>query len=104
MPETGTDTDTEALALHKANRCGGLDESCVYCWRAMAHAVFDRLFLENGGPLRKQQAYYWLAHRMGLTEAECHIALFTVEQCRQVKRLVKKGTWRNWAKDKRDWR
>jgi hypothetical protein len=54
--------------------------------RVMAHRVFDKLW---SNPYQRRKAYAWLAEKMGLTPRQCHIALFTYEQCHEVVRLVK---------------
>lgn len=54
--------------------------------RKVAHASFDRLW--RRGYFTRAQAYRWLADRLKLTEDECHIGRFTIEQCGEVQRVV----------------
>jgi hypothetical protein len=51
--------------------------------RKGAHIAFDRLWKE--GHYKRRTAYMFLAVRMGLTFDETHIAMMTVNQCRQVR-------------------
>lgn len=53
-----------------------------------AHRVFDTLW--HGDKRKRTLAYVWLRQVMGLSEGECHIALFDIEQCQQVVRLVRR--------------
>jgi hypothetical protein len=55
-----------------------------------AHAAFDPLWKrEMGGTMKRGDAYEWLAKQMGLTEDECHMGMFDLEQCNQVVRVCK---------------
>ena len=38
--------------------------------------------------MSRTAGYKWLADQMGLTDAECHFGLFTVEQCEQVMEIL----------------
>ena len=55
-----------------------------------AHAAFDPLWMARmrRDNLRKGHArgkgYKWLAGQMGIERKDCHIGLFTVEQCNKV--------------------
>lgn len=58
--------------------------------RMAAHRLFDPLWLRK---MRKDNiqkgharrlAYEWLSKEMGLPRKKCHIAMFSVEQCKQV--------------------
>lgn len=51
-------------------------------WKANAHAVFDRLW--RPGTMTRSQAYAWLAQRLAIEPAACHIGMFDVDQCRRV--------------------
>lgn len=50
--------------------------------KSAAHAKFDP-FWRNGSKTRSQ-AYKDLAQAMGLTEKDCHIGMFNIEQCQKV--------------------
>lgn len=47
-----------------------------------AHAAFDPLW--KHGPLKRREAYAWLAQQLGIRASECHIGQFDVDQCRAV--------------------
>lgn len=51
-------------------------------WKKAAHAAFDPLWMQ--GHKKRNEAYHWLASRMGLAPDEAHIGKFDVAQCRQV--------------------
>ena len=51
-----------------------------------AHAVFDPLW--KSGKMTRRNAYAWLATRLGINQAQCHIGEFDVEQCRAVVSVV----------------
>lgn len=55
--------------------------------RMAAHDVFDQLWKSN--ELTKRDAYIWLRVSMFLSEDECHISMFDLEQCQTVVRLCK---------------
>lgn len=54
--------------------------------RVIAHRVFDKLWNNS---YQRRKAYAWLAEKMGIHSRQCHISLFTYEQCHEVVRLVK---------------
>lgn len=47
-----------------------------------AHAAFDSLW--RTGKMSRAIAYKWLAEKMGMLLAECHIGMFDVEDCERV--------------------
>lgn len=53
-------------------------------WRNHAHASFDVLWRGPRAKMKRQEAYAWLAEKLNLTKEECHIGLFTIEQCKRV--------------------
>lgn len=57
-------------------------------WRNRAHAAFDPLWQQGPYRRRRNDAYAWLAGKMGLTKEETHIAMFDVEQCKQVIQIM----------------
>lgn len=57
-------------------------------WRNRAHAAFDPLWQRGRYRRRRNDAYAWLAGKMGLTKEETHIAMFDVEQCKQVIQIM----------------
>lgn len=50
--------------------------------RRNAHAAFDRIWRD--GHMTRPEAYAWLAQRLGIERADCHIALFGEPTCRAV--------------------
>ena len=73
----GTDTPLGRLANRELRR-----------WRNRAHAAFDPLWQQGPCRRRRNDAYAWLAGKMGLTKEETHIAMFDVEQCKQVIQIM----------------
>lgn len=73
----GTDTPLGRLANRELRR-----------WRNRAHAAFDPLWQKGPYRRRRNDAYAWLAGKMGLTKEETHIAMFDVEQCKQVIQIM----------------
>jgi ssDNA-binding Zn-finger/Zn-ribbon topoisomerase 1 len=65
--------------------------------RIAAHEAFDKLWkstlwkgiLKKVEGNRRKQVYEWLRKQMGLTENECHIGNFNIEQCKEVIRICK---------------
>lgn len=50
------------------------------------------------------RVYAFLAHRMGLSRDDCHVSMFTIEQCREAWRALHGVTYpdiRNWYKAKK---
>lgn len=54
--------------------------------RIEAHGAFDALWKGDGAPMRRGQAYRWLAEQMGLEEV--HIGALDMEQCAEVVELA----------------
>lgn len=55
--------------------------------RKKAHDAFDQLWKPKRG-MSRGHAYEQLANHMGLTSAQCHIALFNQDQCQKVIEFV----------------
>lgn len=47
-----------------------------------AHEAFDPIWKE--GPLSRSEAYEWLARKLGIPSAECHVGMMDVPTCRRV--------------------
>lgn len=47
--------------------------------RSNAHAAFDPLWIS--GRMKRKAAYAWLADKVGVSVDDCHIGMFTIEQC-----------------------
>ena len=76
------------VGVHKGSNAplGTLANAELRAWRRKAHAAFDPLW--QSGEMGRQEAYWWLCEQMGLAKSQAHIAMFGVEQCRWVIRLV----------------
>ena len=53
-----------------------------------AHDEFDRLWKE--GYMNREEAYTWLAKKMGISGKKCHMARLNESQCFDVERIVTK--------------
>lgn len=51
--------------------------------RKSAHSAFDHIWRDGHMPSRGH-AYEWLADKLGIPRAECHMAWFEVERCAAV--------------------
>ncbi|MEX3984255.1 zinc-finger-containing protein [Paraburkholderia sp. EG287A] len=51
------------------------------------HAVFDPSW--QSGKKTRKKAYEWLAEQLGIPFADCHVGMFTVEQCARAKTVCK---------------
>ena len=47
--------------------------------RQTTHRWFDRIWRKGG--VKRTEAYAWLRVEMGLRKADCHISMFSAEQC-----------------------
>ncbi len=56
--------------------------------RIITHGFFDKLWV--GQPITRDQAYRWLQKEMRMTEQECHIGRFNMDECDMVIYLVSK--------------
>lgn len=50
-----------------------------------AHEAFDPMW--KRGIMDRNEAYRWLAGKMGISKRKCHIGMFTPDQCREVVRI-----------------
>ncbi len=75
---------------------GVLANGELRAWKMKAHNAFDPLWKEK---LRRRQiergmsykqafargsGYKWLAEQLGISQGDCHIGMFNVEQCKRV--------------------
>ena len=58
--------------------------------RIQAHEAFDALW--KGGIVSRSEAYRRLRVAMGLSAADCHIALMTADQATRVVEIIRGGT------------
>ena len=47
-------------------------------WRKFTHMIFDEVWKKNGN---RKKTYTWLARNLGIDIEECHIGMFTSEEC-----------------------
>lgn len=59
---------------------GRLADRELRMWKQRTHTIFDPLWQEHGKT--RKQAYAWLAKEMGISDKQCHIGMFDVEQCK----------------------
>lgn len=50
--------------------------------KLLAHSVFDKLW--KSGKMSRKDAYAILCEKMALNPNDCHIGMFTVQQCNKV--------------------
>ena len=50
-------------------------------WRKRTHAAFDPIW--QNGAMNRADAYGWLAKKLGIRMADCHIAIFEVDECKR---------------------
>ena len=81
--------DCAAKQAHKATGLpmGTLADKSLRQKRMQAHRTFNQLW--EKGFMRKQDAYAWLCVRLGIPEADAHIANFSEYRCDQVILLCK---------------
>ena len=68
--------------------------------RSLVHSTFDRYwrgeacwrlhprFKPLSVPARRKECYAWLSEALGITSEQCHIGLFTVNECTKTLALV----------------
>lgn len=71
------------VGCHRNGRpLGTLANAELRRFRNAAHAAFDPIW--KTGRMRRQEAYAWLAKRLGIDKYECHIAMFDLDMCGKV--------------------
>lgn len=55
--------------------------------RKQVHAIFDPLWKK--GKMTRNEAYAWLANRLGITKDVCHVAMFDEARCKQALLILK---------------
>ncbi|MBK5646245.1 zinc-finger-containing protein [Acinetobacter proteolyticus] len=58
-------------------------------WKMNVHKVFDPLW--RSGAMKRGDAYKALAEEMGIERKDCHVGMFSVDQCKQAYAICKKG-------------
>ena len=56
--------------------------------KSEAHLSFDKLWKRYG--MDRNEAYAYLADKMGIDKKDAHIGMFTVEQCKEVVKISKR--------------
>jgi hypothetical protein len=69
---------------------GRLANANLRYWKMMAHAAFDTLWQHGDGNMTRNDAYAWLALRLGIDIKACHIGMFDIDTCRSVVDICKK--------------
>jgi len=74
------------VGVHKGTDrpLGRLANAELRHWKNAAHASFDPLWQFGKYRGRRNDAYRWLAEKMGLPEEKTHIGMFDVAQCQKV--------------------
>lgn len=80
------------VGCHPSKADGGMGDGTVPLGRlanaelrqakSAAHAAFDPIW--RTGPLKRREAYGWLANELGIPFKDCHIGMFDPDQCRAV--------------------
>ena len=64
---------------------GRLANAELRAWKQKAHRAFDPMW--KGKKTSRGQAYLWLAEKLQIDRADCHIGMFDVEACKRVVEL-----------------
>ena len=77
------------VGVHKGSSAplGRLADKTLRCWKMAAHEAFDPIW--KRGKMHRNEAYTWLAVKMGIPRKRAHIAMFDVAQCKQVIEICK---------------
>lgn len=79
---------------------GRLANAKLRAAKSLAHKMFDPIWKTKAikrqafdaprcKPLKRKDAYKWLASMLGIAVDECHIGMFNVEQCQNVANLCR---------------
>jgi len=60
--------------------------------KVQCHALFDPLW-KNKGPIRRDQAYVWLAEVLGITQCECHFGWFDKPMLLRCLNILQDENW-----------
>ncbi len=69
---------------------GRMANTALRRWRRKAHEAFDPVWRE--GHRNRKSAYKWLAKSMGIPVDKCHIAMFSVADCKKVIEICENAT------------
>lgn len=53
-------------------------------WRHKAHEAFDKLWDSPDSTMSRKEAYRWMIETMALSRDDAHIAMFGINQCKQL--------------------
>lgn len=67
---------------------GTLADQATRQARKTAHDAFDLLWKGGISNMGRDEAYKWLAKQLEIGEDECHIGMFSVEQCSRVVTVI----------------
>lgn len=71
------------VGCHRDGRpLGRLANRYLRRWKIKAHEVFDPLW--KSGEMKRQEAYNWLAEKLGIPVEECHMGMFDSDMCKRV--------------------
>jgi hypothetical protein len=68
---------------------GRLANARLRAAKICAHAAFDPFWRDQHWS--RSHAYHWLSSALGIKAADCHIGMFTVEQCEAVVAAVERA-------------
>lgn len=68
---------------------GSLADAELRSWKMAAHAAFDPLWKYGRFKGRRNDAYRWLAEKMGKPVKETHIGMFGIAECQKVIQIIK---------------
>ena len=66
-------------------------------WKKLAHSHFDPIWRHGRFKGRRNDAYAWLAERMGLPKNKTHIGMFDVPQCVRVVEIMENERRAKWT-------
>lgn len=78
------------VGVHRSTNkpLGRLADAELREWKKRAHAAFDPVWQTGPFHRRRNDAYAWLAQKMGLPQEKTHIGMFDVHQCKQVVQIM----------------
>jgi hypothetical protein len=60
--------------------------------RIVLHNMFDHLWKSHrprSRQVERNRRYKWLARKMGIKNSKCHFAMFTLDQCKEAKEIIR---------------
>lgn len=84
----GAYVGTHAGSPHHAP-LGRLANAELRVLKQLVHARFDPLW--KTGRMTRLRAYGWLAKRLGIPSAECHVGMFDPDRCRAALAVLRDG-------------